>query len=168
MHPIPFVPRTHDSRPRRGVSLVEILIALSVAAFAFFPILRLFNHSMRDSMKISDYAHARELAAKTMDELLARPYEALAPGAAQSFPDGYLLPRSERRGQTLFTIEAEVAELRPSWKVRHINLAGAVSDPVEFTAKETELKRITTRVSWQGIGAAQSYALTSLKADLYE
>lgn len=156
------------SRARRGVSLVEILIALSVAAFAFFPILRLFTHSMRDSMKISDYAHARELAAKTMDELLARPYEDLPKGSAFSFPDGYALPRVETRGATAFTIEATVTELNPEYKVRHVNLAGTVSDAVKFRPKETELKRIETRVSWRGVGATLDYRLAALKADLYE
>ncbi len=161
MRPLPL-PR------RRGVSLVEILVAVSVAAFAFFPILRLFSHSARDSMKLSDYATARELAAKTLDEVLAQPFEALHDGASLEFPGGYRLPRVERKGQTDFSLDVTVTSLDPEWHVRQKNLAGTVGPVQAYKPPVNELKRVTIRVTWKGVGETQSYALSALKADLFE
>lgn len=165
MTPPPPIPR---AAVRRGVSLVEILVAVSVAAFAFFPILRLYSHSVRDSMKISEYAHARELAAKTMDEVLAHPFDEFENGASLSFKDGYALPRTETKGGTAFSIDVAVAALDPAWRVRQKNLAGAIGDPKAYNPPVNELKRVTIRVSWKGVAETQAYALNALKADLFE
>ena len=162
------MPARMDARARRGVSLVEILVAISVAAFAFFPILRLFSHSARDSMKLSDYATARELAAKTMDEVLAQPFEALRDGSSLEFPGGYRLPRVESKGQTAFSLDVAVASLDPEWSVRQRNLAGTIGPAKSYKPPVNELKRVTIRVSWRGVGETQSYALSALKADLFE
>lgn len=152
---------------RRAFTLIEILIAIGIVAMAFVPILNMYTGSMRDSLRLSEYAHARELAAKTMDELLAMEYEDLPEGSAITRPDGYKLPRTETKRSTEFKISVLISDRKPEFSVRHVNLAGFVGPPQRIRSPDAELKNIEVRVEWMGVGSAQSFTLQALKADLY-
>jgi len=151
-----------------GISLVEILIAISIAAFAFLPIIKIFTSSTRNSQQISNYAIARELAAKSMDEILSLDFDQLKDGTIIKLPAiGVFFPKTEKKGKVTFNISINIESKNPTFKVRHKNLSGFVSAPIAIPGSVKDLKKIDVRVGWDGISSVQEYKLQALKADLY-
>jgi hypothetical protein len=151
-----------------GISLVEILIAISIAAFAFLPIIKIFTSSTRNSQQIANYAIARELTAKSMDEILSLDFDNLKNGTTINLPAlGVVFPKIEKKGKVTFKISINVAGKNPTFHVRHRNLSGFISPPIAIPGSVNDLKKIDVKVSWDGISNVQQYKLQALKADLY-
>jgi len=129
--------------------------------------MKIFSTSARNTKYYSNYAHARELSAKIMDELLAEDFEELKKGTSINLLNGFTLPRIETKGRTKFHISLIIRDLNPSFSIRHKNLSGFVSKPMAYKNKNNELKKITVTVSWKGVSRDLSYTLSALKADLY-
>lgn len=58
---------------RRGFTLLEVLVASTVMAFAVVGLLSLINTSLRNASRVSDYDRAALIAKRKMDELLLDP-----------------------------------------------------------------------------------------------
>lgn len=156
---------------RRGFSLVEILVALSIGAFAFFPILSMFQSGLRLNVQQSYWAQARQIAEKNMDEILALPYPQVAAGKNALKVAGQPFPRRAEVKGTVYRVDVEVVTRSPLFTYRMRNLVGDVIPPLdrparEFEAKD-ELKEIRLVVSWQGVGATLEFPLITCKADLH-
>lgn len=88
---IPPTPR----RKFRGVTLVEILVALSVASLIMLPIILVFGVSEKITYKSINEVVASNLALQKVEELKSRPFEVLR-GMIESFaPDPVEGPFSE-------------------------------------------------------------------------
>lgn len=156
---------------RRGFSLVEILVALSIGAFAFFPILSMFQSGLRLTVQQSYWAQARQIAEKNMDEILALPFPDIPAGTNNVKVNGQPFPRRVEIKNTPYKVDVQVAVKSPTFTYRMRNLVGEVIPPMgrpprEYEAKD-EVKEIRVTVSWKGVGATLEFPLVTCKADLH-
>ncbi len=171
-------PRPHAGRaagirrPRRaGFSLVEVLVALSVGAIAFFPIISMFQSGLRLNVQQSYWVQARQIAEKNMDEILALPFPDVTAGVNMVKVAGQSFPRRFEIKGTAYDVHVTVTTLSPEFTYRMRNLMGDVHPPLgrpprEFVAKD-ELKEIRLVVSWKGVNARLEFPLVTYKADLH-
>ena len=148
------------------------MVALSVAAFAFFPIITMIRTGMKTNIQQSHWSQARELAQKTMDEILALHYEEITLSKNNIKYGSVSFPRKTSIKNTEFIIEVNVAEHSPSFTFRSSNLLGDIIPPIGQTPKiyktTNELKEIDVEVSWQGISRRLIFPLKCYKADLFK
>lgn len=163
------------SSGRAGFSLVEVLVALSIGAVAFFPIITMLQQGLRTNIRQSYWSQARDLAVKNMEEVLALPYDAILDGANQVNPPGGGFPRNVAIKNVSYRVTVSVRTLSPKYTYRMRNLRGQVVPPMslppsEYTA-EKELKEVLVDVSWSPEGKKKDFLhfpLRSYRADLHK
>jgi len=153
---------------RRAMSLIEILVAMTIGAAAFFPIIKLFQEGIKDSLHSSSWTQAREVAKNNMDIVLALSFDNIARGDnlivdKNSAP---LFPRTEKVKGIDFIVECKVHDLVPLCGIyRSTRSGGGVTNHYCISSK---LKGITITVKWQGVGKQLDYSLVTFKSDLSE
>ena len=157
---------------RHGVSLVEIVIALSVAAVAFFPIITMMRTGLSTNMSQANYVQASELAQNAMDEIMALKFADIAEGKNNITYNGITYPRRIIKRRAKFDIDVEVKSIPPVFTYREKNLVGDIIPPMsklpsEYVAKD-ELKEIEVVVKWRGVGKELEFSLKSYRADLHD
>jgi len=111
---------------RRGFTLLEVMIAVSIAAIGIVSLLELFGGSMRLARAASDQTRAIVIASALMDDVLWKPE----------------LPEGDNAGETgdyhwLMSVKPVDPEL------------GSTEDkPLEDISEDYELYEITIQVSW--------------------
>lgn len=156
------------SRKNRAISLVEILIALIIGATAFFPIIKLFQEGIKDSMHSSAWTQAREVAKNNLDTVLALPFANIARGDNLIIGknSAAMFPRVEKVKGIDFTVSCKVHDLVPLCSIYRSNrTGGGVTSHYCISSK---LKGITITVKWQGVGKQLEYSLVTFKSDLTE
>lgn len=58
---------------KKGITLVEIVVAAAILALAFIPVVNLISRSATSTVKVGNYAKASDLLAKLMEELTYHP-----------------------------------------------------------------------------------------------
>ncbi|HOT75802.1 MAG TPA: hypothetical protein PK467_08455 [Candidatus Wallbacteria bacterium] len=152
----------------RAMSLVEILIALIIGATAFFPIIKLFQEGIKDSLHSSSWTQAREVAKNNIDIVLALPFGNIARGdnLITDKNSAALFPRVEKIKGVDYTVTCKVHDLVPLCSIYTSNRSGGgVTNHYCISSK---LKGITITVKWQGVGRELDYSLVTFKSDLTE
>jgi prepilin-type N-terminal cleavage/methylation domain-containing protein len=103
--------------PRRGLTLVEVLVALTILAVILLPVMVGFSQALITTSQSSITAVATSIAREKIEELKLRPYELI-----QSQPGEH---RDLRPGDSYFEVEATVTENRPD-DAAHSGLKTAV------------------------------------------
>ena len=155
-----------------GISLVEILIALSVASIAFFPIMNVMRTGLKTNLVQSNYVQASELAQNCMDEILSLHYPDVKIGKNNITYNSITYPRTISKKRVKFKIDAEIKLISPQFTFRRKNLIGDITPPLnkpaeKYVAKD-ELKEINISVHWKGVSKVVEFKLRSYKASLYE
>jgi Tfp pilus assembly protein PilV len=65
------------SRARRGITLVEVLIAVGIIVVAFIPLVNLVSSSAVTTVKVGNYAKAAALMAKFLEEVKHIPFASI-------------------------------------------------------------------------------------------
>jgi len=152
----------------RAVSLVEILIALIIGATAFFPIIKLFQQGIKDSIHSTSWTQAREIAKNHLDAVLMLPFQNIIKGNNLILDKGNvkMFPRTETIKGADFKTECVVHDLTPLCSVYKANRAGG--GLLNHYCISGKLKAVTITVKWKGVGRELDYSLVSFKADLSE
>ncbi len=130
-----------DKRGQAGVSLLEVLIAVSLLGICFTALFSSFSTALRTTDRVDRYSRSVEYATNKLNELLVDPK--LEPGQAKSgISDSGLRWRAN----------TELVDKRPA------------SGP----DRPAQLMRITLEVSWTTPVGVQSFALQTLKLRIPE
>ncbi len=151
---------------RRAMSLIEILIALIIGVTAFFPIIKLFQEGIKDSLHSSTWTQAREVAKNNLDAILALPFENIIRGdnLVTDNNSAVLFPHTEKIKGVDFIVNCKVYDLVPLCGIyRSTRSGGGVTNHYCISSK---LKGISVTVKWQGIGKQLDYSLVTFKSDL--
>jgi prepilin-type N-terminal cleavage/methylation domain-containing protein len=92
--------------PTAGVTLVEVLIALTILAVVLLPVMVGFSQALITTSRSSLSVVATNIARQKVEELKAQDYASLQSQARQR--------RDYRPGDAYFEVEVTVAELRPN------------------------------------------------------
>jgi hypothetical protein len=163
-----FRVKINIARSRRAMSLVEILIALIIGATAFFPIIKLFQQGIKDSLHSSSWTQAREVAKNNIDIVLALPFANIARGdnLIVDKNSSVMFPHTEKIKGVDFIVSCKVHDLVPLCSIYRSNrTGGGVTNHYCISSK---LKGITVTVKWQGVGKQLDYSLVTFKSDLTE
>ena len=153
---------------RRAMSLIEILIAMVIGVTAFFPIIKLFQEGIKDSLHSSAWTQAREVAKNNIDTVLALPFNNIVRGdnLIVDKNSSAMYPRTEKVKGVDFIVDCKVHDLVPLCGIyRSTRSGGGVMTHYCISSK---LKGITITVKWQGIGKQLDYSLLTFKSDLSE
>ncbi len=104
---------------KKGMSLLEVLIAVGIIAVAFIPLTRLISSNAVSTVKVGNYAKASELMTKFLEEVKHTPFtkyhedfDALKPGEKISVPEKFypdtLDSLKELKKEKEFWIEAQM------------------------------------------------------------
>ncbi len=152
----------------RAMSLIEILIAMIIGVTAFFPIIKLFQEGIKDSLHSSAWTQAREVAKNNMDIVLALPFNNIVRGdnLIVDKNSSSMYPRTEKVKGVDFVVDCKVHDLVPLCGIyRSTRSGGGVTTHYCISSK---LKGITITVKWQGVGKMLDYSLVTFKSDLSE
>jgi general secretion pathway protein I len=124
---------------RRGFTLLEVMIAVSIAAIGIVSLLELFGGSMRLARAASDQTNAIIVASSLMDGVLWKPE----------------LPEGEKAG--------DVGDYHWVMNVRPVDpeFGSTEDDPLKDISDSYELYEITIDVSWGQAEAGKSITLRS-------
>jgi prepilin-type N-terminal cleavage/methylation domain-containing protein len=166
--------RIDKRQNRRGFSMVEMLVALTVGAMAFFPIITMLQTGLRTTIHQSYWSQARDLAVKNMDEVLALRYDDIKEGvnqisAVSSFPRSFTIKNVN------FNVSVSVRSLSPIFKYRTMNLRKEINPPLlsppeNYTANG-EIKEVDIIVVWSPSGRKNNilrFPLRTYRADLHK
>jgi len=92
-------------RRSRGLTLVEVLIALVVVAVALLPVMFGFSHALMAANQSTIVSAASSIARQKVEELKAKTYGEIITEE--------LSPRDLRPGDSFFQVEVTVEEVRP-------------------------------------------------------
>lgn len=111
---------------RRGFTLLEVMIAVSIAALGIVSLLELFGGSMRLARAASEQTEAIVIASSVMDAVLWKPE----------------LPEGEDA--------SEIGDYRCITRVELVDpeLGSTEEEPLEDISESYELYEITVQVSW--------------------
>lgn len=162
-------------RQRRGFSLVEVLVALSIGAVAFFPIITMLQQGLKTNIRQSFWSQARDLGVKNIEEVMALPFEQIGDGSNNIKDVNPPFPRYVSIKNVSYSITIEVKTLSPKYTYRMRNLRGDVLPPLFLPPKEyiaaNEIKEVTVTVGWSPTGTRRDYItfpLRSYRADLHK
>lgn len=137
--------RTQSKRRfRRGLSLVEIIIASALLALVLVPVLEMFSTSVRQTQGVRSHLVARAVA----DWAISQAQAFVASGMAMS-EDGVVLTQDVR--QVFAATAAQLQDLQVVRSVRQ-EAPGAGLSLEEASDTESRLWRITVRVRWRDPG----------------
>jgi len=119
-----------------GVSLLEILIAVSILGIAFTAVFASFSTALRTVARLDEHQLAVAFATSKLNEMLLEP--TLAPGSEHS---------GVSEAGLRWRARAELAEERP----------GTAPD------KPLRLLRVVVEVEWGNAGGRQTFRLETLK-----
>lgn len=128
-------------RTQAGVSLLEVLIAVSLLGICFTALFSSFSTALRSTDRLGRYNRAVEYASNKLNELVLDPN--LAPGQTRS----------------------GVSDSGLNWRAK-AELAD--KGPGQLPDRPIQLVRIVVEVSWSTPAGTQSFALETLKLRLPE
>jgi len=134
-------------RSPKGLTLVEILLAVAIMAYVILGVAGLFNYITKSTMAGEFSTLAVSYAREKMEDIKNRTFD--------NIPDGTWSADQSRLGQAesmLFTRQVSV------------NYMDVVSGVLIVSGAATDLKRVTITVTWSERQADRSVVLTSLVA----
>lgn len=168
---------------KKGVTLIELMITVSVILIALVPLLKLFINANRGNQHLAQVTVAENLIQQTFDEIsrqkwdeeCSSPGEHITTGSASSPPatedDPWTVDTAESSGdKTTFddmddystVVNATPQDLSgkiiPGYEAFKITIeVSYVTNPKDgppaFSGTKTDFKRITVSVTWKGGGA---------------
>lgn len=171
MHKMPtmkndLVPSHRSTRTGRGVTLVEVLVALTILSTILLPIGMFMVEYLRGSNNLGDSHQVMNILEEKMELALTRPYGSLPVGKTEGKSivwDGQqvvdLRPVELANQKVEFTLNVEVVPVEFS------AVADASTGRLERCSVEDGFKRLSLRAVW-GRKKEHFFDLVAYKADL--
>ncbi|MBP7632724.1 hypothetical protein KBA41_01040 [Candidatus Ozemobacteraceae bacterium] len=174
---------------RRGISLIEIMLATLIMAFAMFPIAGMMGYGIKGNQKDFRGIQAIQLAEAKLNKIMVLDFAQLPNGSeiTTDITSGaqILVPLgSETIGQDVFGAVLTSELINSAFDYYYVDLNNtnpspyvatepaswffrAADTPLSLTGTDRRLRRLRLRVEWlEPWGVVRNVELTTYKADL--
>lgn len=174
---------------QRGISLIEIMLATLIMAFAMFPVAGMMGYGIKGNQKDFRAIQAIQLAEAKLNKIMVLDFAQLPNGTniSADITSGtqVLVPLgSETIGQDVFgaILTSELIDSKFDYFYVDLNNTNpaayvatdpatwffrAADDPMELTGTDRRLRRLRLRVEWrEPAGVVRNVELMTYKADL--